>query len=412
MEPEVLPGDHEEQAVEHDVGIGEPLLDVAASAPTARMSVVEQAVGSQDLAPHHAGDDLGQDVGSEEERAQHRAGRGASGSAARRGQRERDLQRSDSTTRIALWRSASRKACCGRRLAEVVEADEVGRAARARSSRTGCSAALWTIGYSTNTPYSASAGARNSTIIGHGSRARRRPVRSRRGATERDAAACVGASRCEVTGGPPVGSPPTRVGTGDQLSSPAPPGDRLGDLLRRCRPGEERLHGVVHRSPDVGLKNWSRNSCTNVASVRPVSTSCWLGSVTDSSAPLGHRQAAVLAPRAGVVDVGDELEEVDRLGRGVLADREAVAAAERVGAAAGAAVDAREREPAELERQIAAVSPPAVLNSPGAHWPMRSMAALPLPTMPPSPSAPSHGLARKPDWKGSGRSASSAPRRP
>ena len=43
------------------------------SAPTLIEHPVEQAVGAQDLAPHDAGDDLGQHVGGEEQRAQHGA---------------------------------------------------------------------------------------------------------------------------------------------------------------------------------------------------------------------------------------------------------------------------------------------------------------------------------------------------
>ena len=39
-------------------------------------------------------------------------------------------------------------------------------------------------------------------------------------------------------------------------------------------------------------------------------------------------------------------------------------------------------------------------NVDGAHWPIRSIAALPLPTSAASPPAPSHGAARKPSWNG------------
>ena len=69
VEAEVLPGDHEEQAVEDDVGVGEPLVDQTLGADR-REALVEQPVGPQDLAPDDAGDDLGQDVGGEEQRAQ------------------------------------------------------------------------------------------------------------------------------------------------------------------------------------------------------------------------------------------------------------------------------------------------------------------------------------------------------
>src|SRR5215207_2308542 len=40
------------------------------------------------------------------------------------------------------------------------------------------------------------------------------------------------------------------------------------------------------------------------------------------------------------------------------------------------------------------------LNVNGAHWPMRSMAARPLPIVAASPPAPSQGAARKPGWNG------------
>ena len=40
-------------------------------------------------------------------------------------------------------------------------------------------------------------------------------------------------------------------------------------------------------------------------------------------------------------------------------------------------------------------------NVEGAHWPIRSIAALPLATVAASPPAPSHGAARKPFWNGS-----------
>ena len=44
-------------------------------------------------------------------------------------------------------------------------------------------------------------------------------------------------------------------------------------------------------------------------------------------------------------------------------------------------------------------TPAAVRNAPGAHWPMRSIAARPLPMAPDS--SGSHVAARKPGWKGS-----------
>ncbi len=76
VEAEVLPRDHEEQAVEDDVRVAEPLVDQPLG-PDRGEGLVEQAVRSQDLAPHDAGDDLGQDVGGEEQRAQQRLDRAA-----------------------------------------------------------------------------------------------------------------------------------------------------------------------------------------------------------------------------------------------------------------------------------------------------------------------------------------------
>ena len=77
------------------------------------------------------------------------------------------------------------------------------------------------------------------------------------------------------------------------------------------------------------------------------------GSVIDTSEPVGHREAAAgLTPDLGVVDVRDELEELHGFRWCVLADREPVAAAERVGRRTGAAVDHREREPTEVEGQL------------------------------------------------------------
>ena len=69
VEAEVLPRDHEEQAVEDDVGVAEPLVDQPLGTDRGQ-ALIEQPVGSQDLAPHDGGDDLGQDVRGEEHRAQ------------------------------------------------------------------------------------------------------------------------------------------------------------------------------------------------------------------------------------------------------------------------------------------------------------------------------------------------------
>ena len=53
-------------------GIGEPLVDDPLGTDAVE-DVVEQTIGSQDLPPHDAGDDLGQDVRGEEQCAQHGA---------------------------------------------------------------------------------------------------------------------------------------------------------------------------------------------------------------------------------------------------------------------------------------------------------------------------------------------------
>ena len=74
-----------------------------------------------------------------------------------------------------------------------------------------------------------------------------------------------------------------------------------------------------------------------------------------------------------VVRADEELQEVDRLGRRVLADRDAVAAADAVGRGAGAAGHGREREPAELVAEallVGAVGPsgPPAPTGPSAPW--------------------------------------------
>ena len=72
-------------------------------------ALVEQAVGAQDLAPHDAGDDLGQDVRGEEQGPQQPAGRQLGVEQHRQPEGERaSAAASDSTMMTALCLSASR----------------------------------------------------------------------------------------------------------------------------------------------------------------------------------------------------------------------------------------------------------------------------------------------------------------
>ena len=84
---------------------------------------------------------------------------------------------------------------------------------------------------------------------------------------------------------------------------------------------------------------------------------------------LVDREPTVRCPDALVVGVGDEGEEVDRFRRSVLADGEAVAATEGISRLTSATIDAREREPTELERKILGPARGRAwfLNAPGAH---------------------------------------------
>ena len=114
----------------------------------------------------------------------------------------------------------------------------------------------------------------------------------------------------------------------------------------------------------------------NVAAPRPARTACRFGSVTVLSVPtVVDRPTLSVFELVLVVLVHEELQEVDRLGRRVLADGEAVAAADAVGRGAGAAGDGREREPAELVAETLLVGA-LVLWTAGAHWPISSMARL------------------------------------
>ncbi len=121
--------------------------------------------------------------------------------------------------------------------------------------------------------------------------------------------------------------------------------------------------------PTSAVKNWSRIQLHERRVVQPVEHGLHVRVGHRVVRRLVHRQAAVLRPRALVVGVGDELEEVDRFRRGVLADGEAVGAAERVGRLrrrrrrrSGTGTNrARTADPDRASR------PAWFLNAPGAH---------------------------------------------
>ena len=71
-EPDVLPGDDDEQRVEHELEVGQPELDEAAQ-PEASQQLVGQPVGLQDQQPDDRGDRLGEHVGREEDRPEQAA---------------------------------------------------------------------------------------------------------------------------------------------------------------------------------------------------------------------------------------------------------------------------------------------------------------------------------------------------
>ena len=86
-----------------------------------------------------------------------------------------------------------------------------------------------------------------------------------------------------------------------------------------------------------------------VAFPRPARTSWRFASVTALSVPItGERAVSRSVQLVGVVDAAEELEEVDGLGRRVLADRDAVAAADAVRRGALATINHREGEPTQV----------------------------------------------------------------
>src|SRR3954453_6413898 len=184
----------------------------------------------------------------------------------------------------------------------------------------------WKSGTTTSSRDSTSAGARNSAIVA------RRPRRGRLRTAGR--AAC-----------------PAR---GSRMRAALSPGlggirDLVGDVLRRRLAGEQRLDGVVDGLTHgrsvclVEIELHERRLAARVEHLLHVR-------VRDRAlGALGDREDR--AGRAGLVGdlrADQELHEVDGLRRRLRADREPVAAAELLALLAGAALDLREREPAEV----------------------------------------------------------------
>ena len=152
-------------------------------------------------------------------------------------------------------------------------------------------------------------------------------------------------------------------------------GDGLGDLLRRLLAGDELGHAVVDLLADgrrVGLVEVELEAGRRGQRSRDHLDVRVLDRVLRR--PCGRQHRAGRRRLALVGGVEQELQEVHRGRRGVLADREAVAAAERVGRLALAAVDRREREEAELVAEAllarrGGAPAPTAPTGPSAPWP-------------------------------------------
>ncbi len=177
-------------------------------------------------------------------------------------------------------------------------------------------------------------------------------VRRRRSVGDVAVGAVTVQQRWSGAGGRLAGQPPTRWSELSRIQPLRHGGDRRCRFLRCRLAGEQQRGLVVDRGADLGGEELVE---VQLHERRRVETFEHRQHVRVGDGVGGggvDRQAAVLGPGLLVVLVGDELEERHRLRRSVLADREAVAATEHVGRRPGAAVDRREREPAELERHL------------------------------------------------------------
>src|SRR4051812_16684795 len=171
----------------------------------------------------------------------------------------------------------------------------------------------WTIGTITSSTYSASAGATNSAIVPQRRRARAR--RARR---------IVGAG---------CASRPTTA-----LSGLGGIRDLAGDGLRRGLAREQLLHRVVDRLPDRRRVRLVEVELDEARLPARIQHRLHVRIGHRALTALDHRQdRAALAALVSDLGAHQIVREVDGLGRRVLAEREAVSAAELLGRLAGAA---------------------------------------------------------------------------
>ena len=167
MEPEVLPRDDHEHRQHHDGPVREPFMRPGSRARPSRASRSTMPLGyssSWNTMPVVASD---RTYGAKNSSRSRVRPRNAPVELERQPQRERDLHRQrqdDDEQVVPRPRPEDGVVQCP---GVVVEAHEVGERRRGRSSRTGCTTAAWTIGSSTNSPYTASAGSRNSPTVSH-----------------------------------------------------------------------------------------------------------------------------------------------------------------------------------------------------------------------------------------------------